>query len=70
MSAKPCKACAHQEHNIVDRALTVGQAPRPVVRRYAGLNTKALTRHRDVRLAATYVAKAGMMSERSTRRKA
>jgi hypothetical protein len=67
MSAKPCKACAHQEHNVVDRALTVGQAPRTVVRRYAGLNRKALTRPRDGCLAETYVTKAGMLSERSTR---
>ena len=68
MSAKPCRACAHQEHNVVDRALAVGQAPRSVVRRYAGLNRKALTRHRDVCLAATSVAKAGMVPRRSTRR--
>ena len=54
----------------IDRALEAGQAPRSVVRRYAGLNRKALTRHRDGCLAATCVAKAGMLSGRSTRRKA
>jgi len=70
VSAEPCKACGHQERNVVDRAFGAGQAPRPVVRRYAGLNRKALTRHRDVRLVATSVAKAGMLSARSTRRKA
>ena len=42
MSAKPCKACAHQEHDVVDRALAVGRAPRSAVRRYAGPNRKAL----------------------------
>ena len=68
MSAKPCKACAHQERNVVDRALAVGQAPRSAVRRYAGPNRKALTRPRDERLAATDVAKAGNASGRSTRR--
>ena len=54
----------------IDRALEAGQAPRSVVRRYAGLNRKAFTRSRDGCLAATYVAKSGMMSGRSTRRKA
>jgi hypothetical protein len=68
MSAKPCKACAHQEHNVVDRALAVGQAPRSVVRRYAGPNRKALTRPRDGCLGATDVAKAGNAPGRSTTR--
>jgi hypothetical protein len=54
----------------VDRALETGQVPRPVVRCYAGLNRKALTCHRDGCLAATSVAKAGILSERSTRREA
>jgi hypothetical protein len=52
----------------IDRALEAGQAPRSVVRRYAGLDRKALTRHRDGYLAATSVAKAGMMPKRSTTR--
>ena len=54
----------------VDRAPEAGQAPRSVVRRYAGPNRKALTRHQDGCLVATFVAKAGMLSGRSTRRKA
>jgi hypothetical protein len=54
----------------IDRALEAGQAPRSVVRRYAELNRKALTRHRDGCLAATFATKSGMMSGRSTRRKA
>ncbi len=54
----------------IDRALEAGQAPRSVVRRYAGPNRKALTRHRDGCLVATFVVKAGMPSGRSTRRKA
>jgi hypothetical protein len=54
----------------IDRALEAGQAPRCVVRRYAELNRKALTHHLDGYLAATCVAKAGMLSARSTRRKA
>jgi hypothetical protein len=53
----------------IDRALEASQAPRSVVHRYAGLDRKALTRHRDGCLAATFVAKAGMLSARSTRRK-
>jgi hypothetical protein len=52
----------------IDRALEAGQAPRSVVRRYAGLDRKALTRHRDGYLAATSVAKAGMVPKRSTTR--
>jgi hypothetical protein len=35
-----------------DRALKVGQAPRSVVRRYAGLNKKAFQKHRDGCLSA------------------
>jgi hypothetical protein len=54
----------------IDRGLEAGQEPRSVVRRYAGLDRKALTRHRDGYLVATFVAKAGMLSGRSTRRKA
>jgi hypothetical protein len=42
-----CPACEHLERATIDRALAAGQASRSVVRRYAGLNRKALTRHRD-----------------------
>ena len=49
---KPCPACAHPERATIDRALSLGQAPRSVVRRYAGLNRKALARHRDACLKA------------------
>jgi hypothetical protein len=52
----------------IDRALEAGQAPRSVVRHYAGPNRKALTRPRGERLPATFVAKAGNASGRSTRR--
>jgi hypothetical protein len=52
----------------MDRALEAGQEPGSVVRRYAGLDRKALTRYRDERLDATDVAKAGNTSGRSTRR--
>jgi hypothetical protein len=45
--AKPCPACEHVERATIDRALQMGQAPRSVRRPYAGLNRKALTRHRD-----------------------
>ena len=44
---KPCPACEHVERATIDNALRIGQAPRSVRRRYAGLNRKALTRHRD-----------------------
>ena len=46
-AAKPCPACAHAERATIDRALSLGQAPRSVVRRYAGLSRKAVQRHRD-----------------------
>jgi hypothetical protein len=38
---------AAPERRTIDNALRGGQAPRSVVRRYSGLNRKALTRHRD-----------------------
>ena len=47
MKDKACPACTHPERSTIDRALQLGQAPRSVRRRYAGLNRKALTRHRD-----------------------
>jgi hypothetical protein len=45
--SKPCPACNHPERATIDRALGIGQAPRSILRRYAGLNRKALQRHRD-----------------------
>ena len=45
--AKPCPARSHPERSTIDRALQLGQAPRSVRRRHAGLNRKVLTRHRD-----------------------
>jgi hypothetical protein len=54
----------------MDRALEAGQEPGSVVRRYAGLDRKALTRYRDGGFVATFVAKVGMLSGRSTGRKA
>ena len=45
--AKACPACEHPERRTIDNALRGGQAPRSVRRRYAGLNRKALTHHRD-----------------------
>jgi hypothetical protein len=47
MQGKPCVVCVHPERATVDRALGVGQAPRSIVRRYAGLSRKAVTRRRD-----------------------
>lgn len=44
-----CKVCAHVERATIDRALVAGQSPRSIVRRYAALNRKAVTRHRDER---------------------
>ncbi len=49
---KPCAACSHPERATIDGALALGQAPRSVVRRYRGLNRKALGRHRDLCLGA------------------
>jgi hypothetical protein len=48
MQRKPCPACNHPERKTIDRALKIGQAPRSVVRRYAGLSRKALQRHRGL----------------------
>ena len=33
--------------------LRIGQAPRSIIRRYAGLSRKAVTRHRDACLTGT-----------------
>jgi hypothetical protein len=46
---KPCPACEHVERATIDRALAIGQAPRSIVRRYAGLSRKAVQRHRGER---------------------
>lgn len=42
-----CKVCGHPERGVADRGLRSGQSPRSGVRRYAALNRKAVTRHRD-----------------------
>jgi hypothetical protein len=47
MQRKPCPACSHPERKTIHRALGIGQAPRSIRRRYAGLNRRALARHRD-----------------------
>ena len=47
MPRKSCPACSHPERAMIDKALCIGQAPRSVVRRYAGLNRKALQKHRN-----------------------
>jgi hypothetical protein len=47
MTPRSCPACVHPERATIDRALRAGQAPRSIVRRYAGLNRNAVTRHRD-----------------------
>ncbi len=44
---KPCKVCSHPERATVDNALRIGQAPRSIIRRYAGLSRRAVQRHRD-----------------------
>jgi hypothetical protein len=33
--------------NMINRALAIGQAPRSIIRRYAGLGRKAVQKHRD-----------------------
>ena len=52
MQPKTCPVCAHVERSTIDRALAIGQAPRSIVRRYAGLSRKAVQRHRDECLKA------------------
>lgn len=47
MQRKACPACNHPERATINRALSIGQAPRSIIRRYAGLGRKALQRHRD-----------------------
>jgi hypothetical protein len=53
MQRKACPVCTHPERLTIDRALEMGQAPRSIIRRYANLGRKALTRHRDVCLQLT-----------------
>ena len=53
MTAKPsCKACEHPDRRVIDRALAVGQAPRSIMRRYSGLSSRAIEKHRDQCLVA------------------
>ena len=47
MRPKSCPACGHPERATIDNALAIGQAPRSIIRRYAGLSRKAVMRHRD-----------------------
>ena len=47
MRPKSCPACEHVERATIDNALRIGQAPRSIIRRYAELSRKAVTRHRD-----------------------
>jgi hypothetical protein len=49
---KPCPSCNHHERATIDQALAIGQAPRSIVRRYAGISRKAIARHRDECLKA------------------
>ncbi|MEJ7873584.1 MAG: hypothetical protein WKF67_15105 [Rubrobacteraceae bacterium] len=50
--SKACAACSHPERRTIDNALWGGQAPRSIIRRYAGLSRRAVTRHRDECLKA------------------
>ena len=45
---KPCPACEHPERRTIDRALGIGQSPRSIIRRYAGLSRRDVQKHRDV----------------------
>ena len=49
---KTCKVCSHRERATIDNALRIGQAPRSIIRRYAGLSRRAVTWHRDECLKA------------------
>ena len=49
MPRKECPACGHPERATIDKALGAGQSPRSLVRRYAGLNRRAVQKHRDER---------------------
>jgi hypothetical protein len=44
--AKDCPVCSHLERATIERALSLGQSPRSVRRRYSGLSRKAIQRHR------------------------
>jgi hypothetical protein len=39
---KPCPVCMHLKRDVVDRGLAIGQSPRSIVRRYAGLSRRAV----------------------------
>jgi hypothetical protein len=46
---KYCPVCSHLERSTVEeRALSLGQLPQSIRRRYAGLSRRAIQRHRDV----------------------
>jgi hypothetical protein len=45
--AKPCPVCSHLERTTIERGLSMGQSPRSIRRRYAGLSRKAIQKHRD-----------------------
>jgi hypothetical protein len=47
MGRKACSVCNHPERAMINRALAIGQAPRSIIRRYAGLGRKAVQKHRD-----------------------
>lgn len=44
---RSCKVCEHPERATIDKTLAVGQSPRSIIRRYAGLSRKAVQRHCD-----------------------
>ncbi len=48
-----CKACEHPDRRVIDRALSLGQAPRGIERRYSSLSRRDIQRHRDRCLAAS-----------------
>ncbi len=52
MTAKACAVCEHPDRRVIDRALSLGQAPRGIERRYASLSRRDIQRHRDRCLAA------------------
>jgi hypothetical protein len=45
--AKTCPVCSHLDRATIERGLRIGQSPRSIRRRYAGLSRKAIQRHRD-----------------------
>ena len=49
---KVCKVCEHVDRAVIERELGVGQSPRSIIRRYAGLSRRDVQKHRDVCLKA------------------